>query len=39
MPYFAFVDTNAVLVRKNRYAFRVHKKPQIKVICGFLFIV
>ena len=25
MPYFAFVDTNAVLVRKNRQTFRAHK--------------
>ena len=26
MPYFAFVSTNAVLVKKNRWTFRVYEK-------------
>ena len=26
MPYFVFLDTNAVLVRKNRWTFKVYKK-------------
>ena len=26
MPYFAFISTNTVLVKKNRLTFRVYKK-------------